>query len=318
MNTAEIKTKTAVLLIGFGGPTNLEQVRPFLNSVLSHGASIPSERFLEVLKHYELVNGVSPYNTSTYKQRDALQKWLKEQGSDVQVGVGFKHSSPSFKDVFEKLKKSEIKRVVGFVLSSFRSHSSFEKYVERLEEGQKGAGASGIQTIYTGPFYEHPLFVEAQADRVQDMMIGADVDISKTLVVFTAHSIPLEQSEKSGYAKQFEHCASLVAGKLKLPNWAVAYQSRSGDPEEPWLGPDIRRVAFRITAKLVPNLLLVPIGFLCDNVEILHDLDVEVKDVCQFLCVRYLRTEAVNDHPKFIEMMGRQVLEKLDSGTAVG
>ena len=308
MITAGTKTKTAVLLVGFGGPTSPEHVRPFLESVLQ-GVRILPERYEEVLKHYEHVCNVSPYNSSTYKQHDALKKWLKERGSDLQVGVGFRHSHPAFKDAFQGLKKFEIKRVIGFVLSPFRCHSSFEKYKEHLEEGRKEAAAEAVQIVYTDPFYEHPLFIDAQAARIEEAVKNQGVDLAKTLVVFTAHSIPLKQADESGYAKQFERCASLVADKLKLLKWAVAYQSRSGHPTEPWLGPNIKPVAYRMTSKLVPNLLLVPIGFLCDNVEILYDLDVEVKELCRVRCVRYLRAEAINDHPKFIEMMGRQVLE---------
>lgn len=130
-------------------------------------------------------------------------------------------------------------------------------------------------------------------------------------VIFSAHSIPTSQSDAGGYAEQFEKTASLVAKKLEIPHWAVAYQSRSGDPKEPWLGPDIKGVVRRMTRKLTPNILIVPIGFLCDNVEILYDLDIEVKDFCAAEGLHYFRASAVNDHPKFVEMIGRQVLQKL-------
>ena len=298
------------MLIGFGGPTRPEHVQAFLDSVLP-GVNITKERYEEVLRHYEHVGNVSPYNSLTFKQRDTLEAWLRFQGSDLQVGVSFRHSFPSFKDAFQALKKSGVTRIIGFVLSSFRSYPSFEKYVEKVAAAQAEADAKDVQVIYTEPFYTHPFFIDAVCARIEGASNLFAKDWSNTFVIFSAHSIPTHLSDASGYAAQFEKASSLVAQKLGLKHWSTAYQSRTGDPKEPWLGPDVKSVVRRMTMNLTPNLLMVPIGFLCDNVEILYDLDVEVKDFCAAEGLNYFRAPALNDHPKFIEMMGRQVLEKL-------
>src|SRR3989338_7027855 len=134
-------TKQAIMLIGFGGPTSPEEVRPFLESVLQ-GSKIPQGRFQEVLKHYQAIGAVSPYNAVTFKQKQALERWLGDQGLNLPVFVGFRHSNPSFKDVFLSLKEKKIERVIGFVLSPLRSYASFDKYVARGGGGKKEAGGA--------------------------------------------------------------------------------------------------------------------------------------------------------------------------------
>jgi ferrochelatase len=298
------------MLIGFGGPTRPEHVKSFLDSVLP-GVMITKERYEEVLKHYEHVGNVSPYNNITYKQRDTLEAWLRFQGYDLQVGVSFRHSFPSFKDGFQSLKRQGIERIIAFVLAPFRSHASYEKYQEKVAAAQEEADAKNIRIDYTGPFYDNALFIEAAAARVDQCARDFSKDFANTFVLFSAHSIPTAQSDKSGYAKQFEQAAALVAKKLSLPHWSVGYQSRSGLPTDPWLGPDVKAVTRGISMEKTPNVLLVPLGFLSDNVEILYDLDVEVKDLCAAEGLHYFRSTALNDQPKFIEMIGRQVLEML-------
>ena len=161
--------KTAVMLIGFGGPQGAEEVRPFLQSVLK-GVKIPQERFDEVLHHYEIVGNVSPYNSITYKQKEALEKELKKRKLELPVFVGFRHSFPSLRDTLQELKKQNIQKVAGFVLSSLRSYASFEKYTQRIEEAKKETSAEGIEFIYTEPFHESPLFIEAQADEITKVL----------------------------------------------------------------------------------------------------------------------------------------------------
>src|SRR3989338_7866915 len=139
-----MKLKTAVLLIGFGGPTSMPEVRPFLESVLE-GVNIPQARFDEVLHHYEIFSGVSPYNEITRKQKDALERWLAAKGQRIPVLIGLRHAEPTFRQAFEALKRDGVEHVAGFVLSSFRCFASFEKYIKKVEEGRAMAGASSIQ-----------------------------------------------------------------------------------------------------------------------------------------------------------------------------
>ncbi len=297
--------KTAALLIGFGGPQGLEEVRPFLQSVLE-GVPVPPARVAEVAHHYEIFNGRSPYNEVSFRQKQALERWFASQKIAMPVEVGFRHSSPSFRDAFETFKKQGVTKVIGFILASFRSYSSFEKYQLKIAEAQKAAAAEDIRIEYTESFAADPLYFEAQAEQVR--AVRADRD--GTCVLFCAHSIPVPMSDKSGYASQFEHAAASIASLLGIEHWRTAYQSRSGNPRDPWLEPDVKEVIAGLDRNRFGSALLVPVGFLCDNVEVLYDLDVEAKQACEAAGLRYLRASTVTDHPKFIEAMGLRILEK--------
>jgi protoporphyrin/coproporphyrin ferrochelatase len=302
------RLKTAVMLIGFGGPTKDQTPREFLSSVL-RGVQVPEARFNEVLDHYEEVGGVSPYIENTCKQKDALKNWLEEKGLTLDVLTGFRHSPPYFKDVFQLLDKEKINRIIGFVLSVFRSYASFEKYTERIEEGLREANAQ-IQMVYAAPFHTHPLFIGAQSERIEEVL-GSIRSDEATFYLFTAHSIPQEMSDKSGYAKQFEETSLLIAKNLGLKDWGIAYQSRSGNPREPWLGPDANDLVTGLPTNKFKNVLVVPVGFLCENVEILFDLDRELKKTAEAANLQYKRASTVMDHPDFIELMGRLIVERI-------
>lgn len=291
------------MLIGFGGPEGPEEVRPFLESVLQ-GVRIPQERFEEVLSHYEVIGGVSPYNAVTYKQREALQEELRRRGLNVGVAVGFRHSTPSYTSVISALKREGIGKVIGFVLAPLRSYSSFEKYIERIEEAKKQSGAEDIEFIYTETYYDHPLLIDAQAEQALKVISQIDsAGIDKTYFLFSAHSIPCVMARESGYDNQYRINAALTAQKLGLAQWSLAYQSRSGSPSDPWLEPDTESVIRGIDRKRFKNVMIIPIGFLCDNVEVIYDLDTECRKLCEELELRYFRAKTVADHPMFIRLI---------------
>ncbi len=301
-------TKTAFLLIGFGGPRGPKEVQPFLESVLK-GVSLPPERFQEVLRHYEALGGVSHYNEETLAQKQALERWLAEKGASFQVGLAFRHSTPSLADGLEVFGKFGVKKVVGFVLSPFRCQASFGKYLAAMDEAKRVSGA-GIDIVYTDEFFSHPLFIEAVAARIVETQRALDGD-SKPFTVFTAHSIPVSMDEESGYSRQFQNTAALIARKLDLGDtWTVAYQSRSGSPRDAWLEPSVEAVIRTVDLEQFNRVLLVPIGFLCDNTEVMYDLDVDARRVAESRGLRYRRASTVKHHPKFIELMGTLLLEK--------
>lgn len=306
-----MKLKTAVLLIGFGGPTSMAEVRPFLKSVLD-GVKIPQVRFDEVMHHYEVFNGVSPYNEITRKQKDALENWFEAKGESMPVYIGLRHAMPSFKETFEAMKREGAERAIGFVLSPFRCFASFEKYVEKVNEGRVAAGATSLVMEYTDNFFDHPLFLGAQGDKVKLILDRfSKAKLERTFFIFSSHSIPVPMSDESGYADQFLKVSSSIANALGMTHWACGYQSRSGNPTDPWLLPDVKEVIQRIDRKKFQNMMLVPVGFLCDNVEVLYDLDVEAKKTTEDMGLKYFRAQTVMDHPRFIELMGTQVLKKL-------
>ena len=301
---------TAMLLIGFGGPESEAGVRPFLDSVLE-GIKISEKRYQEVLHHYEIIGWHSPYNSEVLKQKEALERHFASDGLNLPVFAGFRHVKPSFQDVFERIKANGIQKVVGFVLSPLRSYASFEKYQERVDRGKEAAGASGIEVAYTEAFYAHPLFIFAQASRIRETASKFPTG-DKTFFLFSAHSIPEEMSRRSDYAGQFREICRLAAAAAGVEHWDLAYQSRSGNPRDPWLAPDVKDRIPEIAAKGFKNLVLVPAGFLCENVEIMYDLDVEAKQCASENGLCYFRTAAVWDHPDFMRMTAELVAQKMN------
>ena len=310
--------KTAALLIGFGGPTQPSEVKGFIQSVLD-SVSIPPARLQEVLRHYEVIGGISPFNAVTFKQKEALERYFKSRSESLPVGVAFRHSTPTFKDAFETFKKFGIEKVVGTILVTFRSFVSFEGYRQKLREGQALAKAKDMEIVYTDPFHRDASYLDAQSDRVRKLWDTlSSQDQKSAFVIYTAHSIPVAMCEKSCqengggcYGFQYDEVSRAVSKKLGFRNWSCAYQSRTGNPHQPWLGPDVKETVQGIDTRRFKSVLIVPLGFVTDNVEVIYDLDVEVKDLCVLRGLRYLRAPMVADHPKFIEMMGKHILEKV-------
>lgn len=317
MNSANNK-KTAALIIGFGGPTKAGEVQPFLQSILE-GSAIPPSRLEEVTRHYEVIGGCSPFNAVTLKQKEALERYFTSRSMALPVGVAFRHSTPTFKDAFEMFKKFGVRKVVAFVMASFRSFVSSEWYREKALQGRALAQAETIEIVYTEAFDRLPLYLGAQADRIHSLWSSRrPKEKEETVVIYTAHSIPASMCEQSCrenknrcYGSQFYEAATTLSERLGLKNWFCAYQSRTGNPRDRWMEPDVKEVIQTIDTKKFKSVLLAPIGFLTDNVEVIYDLDIEARDCCLRQGLEYLRVPMVADHPKFIEMMGSQILEKI-------
>lgn len=302
--------KQAVLLVGFGGPQNHDEIRPFLDSVL-RGIPIPKERYEEVAHHYEVVGGVSSYNRVTERQRKALEKELQSRKIHVPVLTALRHSRPSMQEAVQKLQERRINRAVAFILAPFRCYSSFEKYKERLEEAKRGE-AVNIPVVYTDAFHEEALFIEAQVMKARETLKHLSAEqIHRTFFIFTAHSIPQSMSDPSGYAEQFRNTSRLIARRLKLENWALAYQSRSGSPRDPWLVPDVKDFIATLDRERFDSVFLISPGFLCDNVEVVFDLDIETRGFCAERNLRYFRASTVADNVFFIRLMADQISGKL-------
>lgn len=296
---------TAVLLLGFGGPTDSSQVESFVERILNEAkVKIPQERFEEVTQHYKAVGDASPYNFHVFRQRDALQHSLAKEEISLPVLVGFCFAPPFFSDIIMELKKKEIKRLIGFVLAPHRSAVSFGRYQYFLERAKKEAEAEDIEVTYVPAWHEHPLFIEALSHRIKEsLQAGHFPKNEQTFFLFSAHSIPVTLSDESGYADQVKRSSELVASALGISHWGVAFQSRSGNPKEAWLVPSVQELVQLLDTHQVKNVVVVPIGFLCDNVELLYDLDIELKKFSESRGLRYARVPTVADHPSFIRMM---------------
>jgi ferrochelatase len=300
----------AVLLIGFGGPTRSEEIRPFLDNIL-RGRPIPKERYEEVVHHYEVMGGRSPYNELTMRQADALRTRLQRDGVEIPIIVGMRNWEPYLIDAMRDLVRKRARRVLGFILAAHRCEASWERYQVAVEDARAIIGADAPLIEYPAPWHLHPKFIEAAAARVAEALARFDQHEAKSAeLIFTAHSIPVPMDSASGYADQIRESAAAVAAKLGRDSWTLAFQSRSGAPRDPWLEPDICHVIRGLDGRPV---ILMPIGFLCDHVEVLYDLDVEAAKVARECDVKMIRASTVADHPAFIDMMAEVVREHLKS-----
>src|SRR5579863_9293803 len=290
----------SVLMVGFGGPTRAEEVRPFLDNVL-RGRPVPRERYEAVVHHYELLGGKSPYNELTMRQADALRVELGRKNIDAPVAVGMRNWNPYVADSMRSLAQNGARRVLAFILAAHRCEASWERYQQTVHDAQAALGESAPQVVYPEPWHDHPLFIKAVASRTREALNRLDATARRDArLIFTAHSIPVAMAEAGRYVEQLTESARMVAADLGIDAWQFAYQSRSGSPRERWLEPDINETLRNLGGDVA---VIVPIGFLCDHVEVLYDLDIEAAQIAREMKIRIERAPTVGDHPLFIEMM---------------
>jgi protoporphyrin/coproporphyrin ferrochelatase len=290
----------AVLMIGFGGPTRADEVRPFLDNVL-RGRPVSRERYEDVVHHYDLLGGRSPYNDLTMRQAAALRTELDKKRAKVPVAVGMRNWQPYVADSIRAQAGGGARRVLGFIMAAHRSDASFERYQATVNDALAAIGQAAPEVVYPEPWHDHPLFTTAVASRAREAFSRLDFpDRSRARLIFTAHSIPLAMAQAGPYVEQLTDSARIVAADLGIDTWQFAYQSRSGNPRDAWLEPDIKETLRGLDTNLA---VVVPIGFLCDHVEVLYDLDIEAAQVAREAGIRMERAPTVGDHPLFIEMM---------------
>ncbi|MBI4560596.1 MAG: ferrochelatase [Candidatus Rokubacteria bacterium] len=293
----------SVLLIAFGGPTEPEEIRPFLDNV-TRGRRIPPERVEEVARHYRRIGGRSPLNELTRRQAEGLRALLEADGIELPVFVGMRNWHPYLWEALFEMAAKGHRRALGIILSSFQTDASWERYQQDVVEARGRVGSDAPEVLYAPPWFDHPRFIEAVADRARAALEALPAARrAATPLVFTAHSVPVSMAQGSRYVKQFTQASGLVAERLDHGRWMIAYQSRSGSPTEPWLEPDIGQVIGQLAREGVRDLVAVPIGFVSDHVEVLYDLNVEAREVAEGLGLALHRARAVNDHPAFIAML---------------
>jgi ferrochelatase len=288
----------AVLLIAFGGPERMEDVRPFLDNVL-RGRPVPRERYEEVVHHYELIGGRSPLNALTFAQAASLQRALDADGPGLPVYVGMRNWAPYVADTLATMQADGIRHALGVILAPHRAEASWERYMGAVAAGREAIGPDALAVTYCGSWFDHPLFIETMATRTRDALASAP----DAPLVFTAHSIPTAMAAASPYVRELETSCRLTAAAVGRADFTLAYQSRSGSPREPWLEPDVNEVIRDVAARGGDAVVVVPIGFVCDHVEVRYDLDVEARATAETLGVRLVRAETANDHPSFARML---------------
>jgi protoporphyrin/coproporphyrin ferrochelatase len=323
----------AVLVIAFGGPLGPADVRPFLANVLK-GRRVPPERVEEVAHHYELFDGVSPLTELTNRQASGMAECLRARGFDLPVHVGMRNWHPYLADTLSEMSKAGIRRAIGFIAAAHRSYSGCLQYRENVDAARaevQRRGLADVEVVYVDDWHTHPDFIAASAARVNDAFVELPETVrARAQLVFTAHSIPVSMAERYPYREQFEETARLVAAQVpsvagvrlkpdaaqdsgkaeqvsRAP-YVCVYQSRSGRPEDPWLGPDICDYLRDARESGLEAAVICPAGFICDHIEVLYDLDEEAATLSREIGLAMARAGTVNDHPRFLDMMADVVL----------
>jgi ferrochelatase len=303
----------AILVVSFGGPESKEEVIPFLENVL-RGKNVPRERLLTVAEHYYHFEGKSPINEQMRELIAALEAELERQGPKLPIYWGNRNWHPLLPETLRKMKQDGIRRAVGFVTSAYSSYSGCRQYRENIARAQSEVGAGAPEVDKLRAFFNHPLFVEATVGRVREGLQAVPADARENVqIAYLAHSIPVSMANTSDYVKQLEEVRRLVSEALGQKNDALVYQSRSGAPGQPWLGPDVLEYLRQVKAEnLASAVVLAPIGFISDHMEVLYDLDVEAKQVCDSLGLPMTRAKTVGVHPKFIAMIRELIVERVN------
>jgi protoporphyrin/coproporphyrin ferrochelatase len=300
----------AVLLIAFGGPTCREEIRPFLARV-TKGIPIPPRRIEEVAHHYEAVGGKSPLNEITFRQAEALKTLLTHRGFKLLVYVGMRNSSPFFVDALNQMAKDRVQNALGFILSSHRTEASWDRYQQNIADARAALAGNLPDIDFSDGWHDHPLFIQSWAELIEPAFSISSSQRESTPLIFTAHSLPTPMAARSPYVQQLGTSARLIADKLGHGRWSLAYQSRSGKPTDPWLEPDVGYAIRKLAAEGCKEVVVAPIGFVCDHVEILYDLDIEAKKIAEDHGVQFLRASCPNDHPTFIRMMADVITARM-------
>jgi ferrochelatase len=303
----------SVLVISFGGPQGPDDIRPFLANVL-RGRRVSPERVEEVAHHYELFGGVSPITEMTQRQAAGLRARLAAAGHPLPVYVGMRNWHPLLPDTLRAMHRDGARRAVGFIAAAQHSYSSCQQYRENVAAARAELRREGhdVDVTFVGSWYDHPLFIAANADHVRAALGRLPPDArAQARLIFTAHSIPTSMAASSRYEAQLRESARLVAAAAGVDDWALVYQSRSGRPGDPWLEPDVCDYLRLEKAAGLVAAVLCPIGFVCDHVEVLYDLDREAANVCRELGLPMARAETVNDDPLFLDMMADVVLRTI-------
>ena len=311
---ADTDSYDAVLLVSFGGPEGPDDVMPFLENVL-RGKNVPRERMLEVAEHYHHFGGVSPINTHCRDLLAALRHELAEHSIDLPVYWGNRNWHPLLPDVLLEMRDAGVKRVLAFVTSSSSSYSSCRQYRENLEDARQAVGDDAPEIDKIRVFYNHPDFILATSDGVRDALEKIPADRRPDArIAFTAHSIPGSMSDSSDYVQQLTETSRLVGKSVGVNDsrWQLVYQSRSGPPHVPWLEPDISDHLRDLKDQGIRDVVVMPVGFLSDHMEVMFDLDEEARMTSEEIGLNMVRASTVGVHPRFITMIRKLIQERTD------
>lgn len=301
----------ALLIVSFGGPESREDVIPFLENVL-RGRNVPRERMLAVAEHYYHFEGKSPINQQTRDLISAIKTELAKNGPALPIYWGNRNWHPMLADTLREMKGDGIRRALAFVTSAFSSYSGCRQYREDIahSQAQVGSGAPEIEKLRA--FFNHPGFIQATEDRLREALAQVpDRARQNVQVVYTAHSIPISMANTCDYVQQLQEVRKLVSSRIGITNDVLVYQSRSGAPGQPWLEPDILDYLRELKERdLASAVVLAPISFISDHMEVHYDLDIEARQLCDSLSLPMVRAKTVGVHPQFVSMIRELIVER--------
>ena len=298
LNKLALNTSEAILLVSFGGPEGPDEVIPFLENVL-RGRNVPRERMLEVAEHYRNFGGISPINGQNRALLEALRKLLAANGPQLPVYWGNRNWHPLLTDTMAQMRADGIERAYAFVTSAFSSYSGCRQYRENI-----AAADPGPEVLKLRVYFNHPEFIAAMVDNVKAQLALAP----EAELIFTAHSIPISMAAGCKYVQQLNEACRLVAEGLGGRPYRLAFQSRSGPPTQNWLENDINDAIKDVKTDAV---VVVPIGFVSDHMEVIHDLDTEARATAESLGLQFYRAATVGCDPRFVAMIRELVLERM-------
>lgn len=306
----------AILWLSFGGPEKEEDVIPFLENVL-RGKNVPRERMLAVAEHYYHFGGRSPINQQNREMIQALEAELAAHGPHLPVYWGNRNWHPLLTDTVAQMKADGVRRALAFATAAYSSYSSCRQYLENVENARAAAGEGAPVIDKVRPFYDHPLFIATMAEQVKEALARIPAERRNAAhIVYTAHSIPISMAENCQYEQQLLEASRLVSAALVRSGDPLVYQSRSGPPMQPWLGPDILEHLRAIGASgQVKDVAIVPIGFVSDHIEVLYDLDTEARQLCEVLGLNMVRAAAVGANPGFARLVRELIVERMEENS---
>ncbi len=300
----------AILLVSFGGPEGPDDVIPFMENV-TRGRNVPRERLEEVSQHYVQFGGKSPINDQNRALKAELEKLLAAEGPDLPVYFGNRNWHPMLADTLREMRDDGIGRALCFVTSAYSSYSGCRQYRENLAAARAEVGDGAPELDKIRVFYNHPGFVEPQVDLITDALAGLPDEVrAGARIVFTTHSIPRSMSRHCDYEAQHYEACRIVMEHLPGREWDLVFNSRSGPEFVPWLEPDINDHLEALSEAGVPGVVVVPIGFISDHMEVIYDLDVEAVETCEKLGLPFARAGSVGIDERFVAMIRDLILER--------
>lgn len=300
----------AVLMLAYGSPESLDDMAAYLNDV--RGGRPMSEAFVEEFRgRYAQIGGKSPLNERTFEQAEKTEAVLRGRGYDVPVYVGMRHWTPWIQDTVARMQAEGVREAVGIVMAPHYSKMSIGRYWAKVAEAQADAG-SDIRFAFVDSWCRQPRLLEAQEAAIRAAMAAFEPEArGRVKLVFSAHSLPARLLTMGDpYDDELKGNARALAERLGHADWMFSYQS-AAQTGEPWLGPQIEQVVTDLAAEGYTDVLIAPIGFVCDHVEVLYDIDIGVQQIARAHGVRVVRTASMNSHPTFIEAVADAVAEKL-------